>query len=356
MVRRALIALAVLSLLVGLSPSAAARGKPQQGEVLALTYNVAGLTEQVSGSQPATNSALISPLLNAYELVLLQEDWEDPLEQLGVTDRPTGVPLAYYHSEIVSEADHPHQSEPGTHPYGTDLSRAPSGPALISDGLNRLSDLPFGELTRVMWASCHGDLAFEVAQAGLEGSGAADVLDGAGLGAINDATDGGASDCAAQKGFSVARTELAPGVEVDVYNLHADAGAHPRDGQARVDNFEQLAAFISERSAGRALLIGGDTNLKVASSVPERAALDAVVLEDFVAATGVTDVCSALDCGADAAIHDKFFFRSGSGVTLAPLTHRFERETFTRDGEPLSDHDPLAVSFRWNLSPTGRRG
>lgn len=46
---------------------------------------------------------------------------------------------------------------------------------------------------------------------------------GAGLRAVNDTVDGGATDCAAQKGFSVATTELAPGVVVDVYNLRAGA-------------------------------------------------------------------------------------------------------------------------------------
>ncbi len=69
------------------------------------------------------------------------------------------------------------------------------------------------------------------------------------------------------------------------------------------------------------------------------------------AASVLMDVCRKVACGADAGVIDKFAFRSGGGVTLTPLTHRFERKRFMRsDGEPLSDHDPLAVRFAWETS------
>ena len=55
-----------------------------------------------------------------------------------------------------------------------------------------------------------------------------------------------------------------------------------------------------------------------------------------------------MDCGADAGDIDKFAFRSGGDTKLIAQSHRFEREKFVRDdGEPLSDHDALAVEFRW---------
>ena len=75
------------------------------------------------------------------------------------------------------------------------------------------------------------------------------------------------------------------------------------------------------------------------------------MFDDFLAATGLTDVCGVLDCGTDADRIDKFVFRGGSGVVLEPLDHVFERERFVRptDGEPLSDHDALHVPFRWRL-------
>jgi hypothetical protein len=280
------------------------------GRFSALTYNVAGLPAALSGSEPDVNTELISPLLNAYDLVLVQESWINP-------DPP--IPgLEVFHEVLVSQVTHPYLSEPAPPPLGSDPRRPE---AFVSDGLNRMSRFPFGELTRVMWDNCFGGA---------------------------DTSDGGAADCLSQKGFSVATTAIAPGVEVDVYNLHAEAGNTPPDQRYRAADFEQLAAFIAARSGGRAVVVGGDFNLNTDRAV------DREVFDAFLAATGLTDVCGVLDCGDDADRIDKFVYRSGGGVTIAPLTHRFERETFRRaDGAPLSDHDPLAVTFAWTGRPGG---
>ncbi|MGH8986440.1 MAG: endonuclease/exonuclease/phosphatase family protein [Acidimicrobiia bacterium] len=279
--------------------------RAEQGELTALTYNVAGLPEPLSGSEPATNTPLISPLLNGYDLVLVQEDWVDPV--------PPAAGFDFYHDDLIAEVDHQYVSTPAPPPLGTDPRRPE---ALVADGLNQMSRFPFGEVRREMWAGCFGSL---------------------------DTSDGGAADCASQKGFSVARTELAPGVEVDVYNLHGEAGSTPRDLEESAADFEQLAEFLREHSARRAVLVGGDFNLHT-DEEPDRG-----VFEEFLDATELSDVCDAVDCGEDADEIDKFVFRSGGGVQLDALDHRFEREKFQRaDGEPLSDHDPLAVTFAWS--------
>ena len=348
MTRRRLLAIgALLAVLVASSGPTATAQAPEAGDFTALSYNVAGLPEQISGSSPSTNSPLISPLLNDYDLVLLQEDWVDvfrPLRDAGSPDLP---PLTGYHHLIVGEATHPHQSTPADPPYGTDAARAPAGPALIADGLNRLSQFPFGDLTRRQWTSCNGELVIEGIEAVTDAAGLGDALEAAGLGGT---IDGGASDCGALKGFSVATTTLADGVEVDVYNLHADAGNGDGDIAARKANFEQLAAFVNENSTGKAVIVGGDTNLKIDDDRPERQ-VDAEVWETFQSATGVTDVCRLLECGADDAVIDKFAVRSSDTVALTPVTHRFERDVFQDGtGEPLSDHDALAVTFEWSVA------
>lgn len=354
MTRRRLLAIAALLGIVaaGATPTASAQTTPPAtdvaaGSFTALTYNVAGLPEQISGSSPSTNSPLISPLLNRYDLVLLQEDWVDvfqPLRDAGATDLP---PLTGYHHLVVGDADHPHRSTPADPPYGTDTTRAPAGPALIADGLNRLSRIPFGAITRQQWTTCNGELVIEGIEAVTDAAGLGDALEAAGLGG---AIDGGASDCGALKGFSVATLTLVDGGEVDVYNLHADAGNGEGDIAARKANFEQLASFIAENSAGKALIIGGDTNLKIDDDRPERA-VDAEVWSTFQTATGAVDVCAAIDCGADDAVIDKFAFRSGDTVTLSPTSHRFERDVFQdSSGDPLSDHDALAVDFSWSVA------
>ena len=86
--------------------------------------------------------------INAYDLVLAQEDF-------------------VYHAELSAEADHPHQTEPKV----THLK-------LVNDGLNRFSQFPWTSFERVQWVACYGDAST------------------------------GASDCMAEKGFSLARTVL----------------------------------------------------------------------------------------------------------------------------------------------------
>jgi hypothetical protein len=365
----------LLGSLSAVRPATATVDGPTSGTIDVLSYNVAGLFEPISGDEPSTNSPIISPLLNDYDIVLLQEDWGDPVEELGLVERPEWLPSMHYHHEIVGDAEHPYRTEPAPHPWGTETRRGPVGPTLLADGLNRLSDFEFhglpipegaepfdntvdGLVTRVMWRTCFGDLHMTAAEEALDAAGdftgQGGTLEELGLLGSEGMVDGGSADCGAQKGFSVARTELAPGVEVDIYNLHADAGSHVNDITARSDNFTQLADFIVEHSEGRAVILGGDTNLQITSHAGDRQAREIEIWDEFQERTGLVDVCIPLNCDLEALrddgikVHDKFAVRSGGGVELIPLEFAYERERFTRDdGEPLSDHDPLFVRFQW---------
>ena len=290
---------ALVGLLAGLLRPASAGDLPS-GTFSALSYNVAGLPADLSGSDPVTNSPLISPLLNDYDLVLLQENWGDNPPDAGVD---------LFWDDITGAATHPHRTQPAVNPFGSNPFR-PS--AFLADGLNRLSRLPFTGHLRQAWRDCNG------------------LLDGA-------------SDCLAFKGFSVARTSPVQGVEIDVYNLHAEAGGGPADEAARAANFVQMAAFLNAHSTGRPVIVGGDFNLH--TGVP---GVDRDVFEQFLAATGLQDVCSVVTC-ADPGVIDKFAFRSSPEVEITPTSHQFEIQKFMRsDGEPLSDHDALAVTFAWS--------
>lgn len=288
----------------------------RSGELLLLSYNVAGLPEVLSGSEPAVNMPQIGPKLNDYDLVLVQESWKTP--------EPNPVaPTRVYHEELEAAADHEHRSESATLPLGTDPTRPE---ALLADGLNRFSRFAFGEVTRVRWEGCHGGA---------------------------DQSQGGAGDCLATKGFSVATTTFADGVEVDVYNLHGEAGGTPEDQVLQEADYEQLAAFIEQHSAGKAILLAGDTNLHTDAEPdpdhPEGEG-DPVIWERFLERTGLTDVCEPLAC-EDADKIDKAAFRSNDDVTLEPLSREWETDVFVRDdGEDLSDHPPLAVRFRWSAA------
>src|SRR5690606_11526523 len=58
-----------------LSHSASTAGSARAGEFELLTYNVAGLPDLLSSSNPAVNTSRVSPLLNRYDVVLAQEDF-----------------------------------------------------------------------------------------------------------------------------------------------------------------------------------------------------------------------------------------------------------------------------------------
>jgi hypothetical protein len=269
-----------------------------------LTYNVAGLPEGISQSHPRANHPQISPLLNAYDLVAVQEDF-------------------FYHPLLVGSLTHPYQSVKDTR----------TGPFGIAngDGLNSFSRTPFADFTRVTWNDCFGEL-----------------------------TNG--SDCLAPKGFSYERHELAPGVFLDVYNLHTDAGGDPEDLAARAANVRQVYQAILDRSDGVAVLLLGDTN--------SRYTRGADVLPELLAATGLADVWVELQRGGDvpdvgASLSDcadpsaggcervdKIFYRSSAALQIEALAYDVPRALFSdAAGVPLSDHDPVHALFELTYVP-----
>jgi len=264
---------------------------------LALTYNVAGLPAGLSSSMPELYTPLIGPLLNRYDVVLLQESWQTP-------DPNPAAPTHVYHEILVAASKHPYKSVPADVPWGMDPDR-PS--ALLGDGLNMFSEYPFDETVRVRWPSCVDS----------------------------------ESDCLALKGFSMTTMHLAANVDVDVYDLHMEAGDTPEDDAARDQDVDTLAAFIDAHSAGHAVIVGGDFNLHTDREPA------ATQLARLLADAQLQDACTDQHCDRPGSI-DKFLFRSSAEVTLSVDSFHFETDVFvTADGEPLSDHDPLAVRFRW---------
>lgn len=272
----------------GSDPAPATRGAPERltsasesGRFSLLTYNVAGLPQLVSGSDPEVNVGLISPLLNHYDIALVQEDFS-------------------YHSRLSARALHGYRSEPMR-----------SSLALMPDGLNWFSGFAFGWVHRVRWGQCNGYL-------------------------------GAASDCLADKGFSFGEITLAPGVTVDVYNLHAEAGGASLDIEVRRQNFEQLANYVRTRSRLHAVIVAGDTNLRM--SVPR----DVETLDRFLASTGLADSCRRFGCGEERL--DRVLFGSSRQIQLDVLGWWTDRRFVDVEGSPLSDHPAIGVELSWQKS------
>ena len=197
----------------------------------------------------------------------------------------------WYHDLLAISALHPYQSPPSV-----------SSPTLtnLGDGLNRFSELRFDVLYRVPWNQCNG------------------VIDCG-------------SDCLTDKGFSMAPT-LVNNVRVDVYNLHMDAGGCAGDLQARESQRQQLADYMAANSAGNPVIVVGDFNQ---NDLPAA----------FLSGTGLADACQAVGCGDNRI--DKVLFRGSATLGLTPLQWRIPTEFVDGNQHPLSDHEPVAVRFRW---------
>jgi hypothetical protein len=282
--------------------SLACAGPARAGSFSAITYNVAGLPTSFGG-EGELNNVHVSPLLNGYDLVLIQEDF-------------------FFHEDLTSAIDYPFVTPKDT-----------SGVTGSGDGLIRMAEHPFDAFQRITWVACFGTLT-------------------------------NASDCLTPKGFSVARHELEPGVFLDVYNLHAEAGGAPEDVAARQAGLRQLVDFAEVFSAGNAVLMGGDWNSRYTD--------EGDIMQEVVADLSLHDAWVELvrggvfpergprvdDClldgraGPDCEIIDKFLYRGSASLALTPLGYAVPVEAFSDEmGVPLSDHDPVIVTFGFQAVP-----
>lgn len=288
----------------------------EEGRFTLLTYNVAGLPQEISGENPSTNIPLISPKLEAYDLVLTQEDFDWWVPALDTLD------FANYHDRLRAQTTFPWTTaqHPGPAAVGIDGSDPERPMPLVGDGLGVLSRYPFEGTDRVPWEHCFGGA---------------------------NTSDGGAADCLAMKGFSRTTISVADGVEIDVYNLHAEAGRTSADSRMIAEDFDRLAAYIDEHSDGRPIIVAGDTNLHTEPGhVMEP--VHGPIWDEFVADVGLIDVCTVTPCVSPGSI-DKVGWRNGGDVILAVEERQWETDVFVDgNGDDLSDHPPVAVEFTWS--------
>ncbi|MHB1139549.1 MAG: endonuclease/exonuclease/phosphatase family protein [Microthrixaceae bacterium] len=296
------------------SPPTTIEPLPGPGEFSVLSYNVAGLPQEFSQEQPSVHIPLISPLLNDYDVVATQEDfdWWQPIV--------SGFDFVNYHTRLRAQATHPYRTDRHPGPEAVGVNASARG-LFVGDGIGIMARFPLLDVGHHAWSGCFGGVI----------------------------PDGGAADCLAMKGFRVATMVLGDGAEVDVYSLHAEAGGTAADQALQVDDYQELAAVIATRSVGRAVIVAGDTNLHTDLVHPDgTGGADIEIWDGFLAATGLTDTCVELSCPETGAI-DKIAYRSSATVELDAVSHDFPVERFrTPAGEDLSDHPPLVVRFAWD--------
>jgi hypothetical protein len=247
-----------------------------------ITYNVAALPQALSGSDPADNIPLIGPLLSDYDLVLVQEDF-------------------WYHDELAAGITLPHHSDPSV----TEPTLLPPN---LGDGLNRFSIFPIGTMDRNPWEECNGLAAC-------------------------------ATDCQADKGFTRSSLQLATGVVLDVYNVHFDAGSCEADFEAREAQAQQLIDAVNAQSADRAVIVAGDTNLRLTRPP------DDTILNNLLTSLSLKVACREAECGQETI--DRILFRSGNDMSLHLESWTRPDHFVAPSGDPLSDHEPTTAVFSW---------
>lgn len=297
------LALAVLMgvSMIGATP-AVVLADEEENTFTVLSLNVAGLPAIISSGDPAVNTVKISPLLNNYDIVSVQEDFS-------------------YHSELLSKVtDLPYQTEhSGNVPFG--------------DGMNIFSKYPIYEDRRYEWEDRHGL-----------------IEDGA--------------DQLTPKGILYTAIEIADGYFIDVYDIHTDADCDEESLAARRSNMNQLAALIQQRSTGRAVIVIGDTNSRYTRAEDnfEEAVLATCGLRD----PWVDFKCGGMAPADGEALFnwdnvnsgghevvDKIWYRSGKNVDLTALSYDLLATEFTdENGEQLSDHYPITATFKYTLHET----
>ncbi len=267
------------------------------GNFNVLTYNVAGLPDLFSSGSPATNTAKISPLLNDYDIVVVQEDFS-------------------YHSDLLSQNNHPYKS-------------SHSGDIAIGDGMNLFSRFAYTDFARIKWNDCYG------------------VFDSG-------------TDCLTPKGFHLSRHFLNGGAIVDVYNLHTDAGSDANSLAARAKNTLQLLAFIEANSKGHAVIVAGDTNSRYTRATDKFHDFIAAGFKDVwveksrlgnypQAGTEALMDCANKNSGNCERV-DKILYRSSPAVNLVLNDAYVPAHFVDQNNAALSDHDPLAAYFSYAVN------
>ncbi|KAF2164336.1 hypothetical protein M409DRAFT_67873 [Zasmidium cellare ATCC 36951] len=215
----------------------------------------------------------------------------------------------HYHDEIYAADNHPFRTKT-------------SGDVPFGSGLNTLSNYNWTTLERITWDECF-------------------IADG---------------DCLTPKGFTFMRLQLAEGVEVDFYNLHADAGQEDGDQEARRENLRQVVERVRSVSAGRSVVVEGDTNSLYSRTTDDVGVFGQVGLGDAwvervyggVIPTNVPK-CPGPTTDNTCEVYDKILYRSGDSVKLNATSFDYVTDMFLQpDGSILTDHNAVLAEFSWS--------
>ncbi|MEU7907344.1 jacalin-like lectin [Actinoplanes sp. NPDC049118] len=281
------------AILVPAVPAAAA--PPPSGSFSILSYNIAGLPEPLSGSEPAVNTPIIGQRIRPYDIVHVQEDFN-------------------YHAALYANDTHPHRTPT-------------SGPAAFGDGLNTLSGHPYSDLLRDDWDGCNGTdcltpKGFTWSRTRLAEGVLIDFYNvHANAGSTNADLSARRANISELSAFIAANSAgNAVIVAGDTNTRYTRAGDNIRD---LLSANGLTDAWVQEERGG----------------VPPAVGSPALGCDDAT----VTDACEVVD---------KILYRGNRYITLNLERYANENAVFRRaDGAMLSDHYPIVAEFGWTLNP-----
>lgn len=267
---------------------------PDTGEISALTYNVAGLPEGINADQfPTKHMHLVSPLLNNYNIVNVQEDFA-------------------YHDRLYKDV---------TLPYKSTFEAKVS----FGDGLNTVSSIPFVDFKRIKWNQCNGT----------------DCL-----------TPKGFSYCRLRfnKEVYVDLYNVHCNAGSDTNDLRAR-----RNNILQlcnyIDTYSAGNAIILMGDFNCRYTRKGD-NIR---EIDNRGLKNVWVELLRGGAYPMQNDVSLMDCDSNATrptceVVDKIFYRSSSKITLTPTSYQLDNPLFYDSlNTPLSDHKPMNAKFKYTV-------
>ncbi len=265
---------------------------PDNGEISALTYNVAGLPQGINADQfPTKHMPLIGPLLNAYNVVNIQEDFA-------------------YHDILYKNITLPYKSK-----YVANT--------VFGDGLNTVSTIPFVDFKRIKWNQCNGT----------------DCL-----------TPKGFSYCRLRFNEDV-YIDLY-NVHCNAGSAAADLAARRNNILqlcAYIDANSAGNAIILMGDFNCRYTRSGD-NIREVYNRGLKNVWVKLLRNDVLP---LQDDNSLMDCAPNATnatceVVDKIYYRSSASITLTPTVYKLDGDEFyDTDGLPLSDHRPMLAKFTY---------
>jgi endonuclease/exonuclease/phosphatase family metal-dependent hydrolase len=264
----------------------AAYVRPPAGpvEFTACTYNVQGRPWFDDTKHKFTS---ISPLLNRFDIVGVQECFKD-------------------HARLWAQADHPVKI------YHSQLKHVRK---IVGSGLGILGRYPLVSTE-----------------------------------AINFDALGEFQNWPASKGVLMARFDMG-GMMLDVYTTHIEAGKSPEALQAKVGQGEEMVAMVRKHSPPEhSVIFMGDFNMRPSRGPEDKEKNKdnprVYVFDNFRDALGLRDAADEINGPVGEEI-DRILFRAGTGHTMTALSWQHDDPAFYDAAKvPLSDHEPVFVKFR----------